>query len=248
MLYSIDDMNPARNKYAIGTIILLAGISIHFRLAGLQAPIRKPTSLDHPDATAIIKLEFGLKHPEPRTWNGSAAASTGEILNTWGWHFSSPDRIDGTAAWQFEAREYNLSGQRYRTGFDLPGGVKVLPNGVYIALNAPDSAEIAIRGNHGDFSFRLSDLKSNGSMPFLGGDVRAVFTPPTRARTLSRGFRAADYSTAPLVSFHADRQLHRWAPSSHRVSAPKRRTEKCRLDFTFCLQGGNGGGVVNVVH
>ena len=183
MVYSIGDMNPARNKYAIGTIILLTGISLHYRLAGLQAPIRKPTSLDHPEATAIIKLEFGLKHPEPRTWNGSASISAGEILNTWGWHFSSPDRINGTAAWQFEAREYNPSDQRYRTGFDLPGGVKVLPNGVYIALNAQDSAEIAIRGNRGDFSFRLSDLKSNGSMPFLGGDVRAVYTPPTRALT-----------------------------------------------------------------
>ena len=32
-----------------------------------------------------------------------------------------------------------------------------------------------------------------------------------------------------LVSFPAYRQLHRWAPPSHRVSAPKRRTEKCGL-------------------
>ncbi len=52
---------------------------------------------------------------------------------------------------------------------------------------------------------------------------------PGFPRTLSRGFRPADYPTAPLVSFHAYRQLHEWAPSSHRVSAPKRRTEKCRL-------------------
>ena len=48
-------------------------------------------------------------------------------------------------------------------------------------------------------------------------------------RTLSRGFRPASYPAKPLVSFHAYRQLHRWAPSSHRVSAPKRRTEKCGL-------------------
>ena len=52
---------------------------------------------------------------------------------------------------------------------------------------------------------------------------------PGFLRTLSRGFREANYSTAPLVGFHAYRQLHRWAPSSHRVSAPKRRTEKCGL-------------------
>ena len=47
---------------------------------------------------------------------------------------------------------------------------------------------------------------------------------PGFPRTLSRGFCPADYPTAPLVSFHAYRQLHGWAPSSHRVSAPKRRT------------------------
>ena len=52
---------------------------------------------------------------------------------------------------------------------------------------------------------------------------------PGFLRTLSRGFREADYPAAPLVNFPADRRLHRWAPSSHRVSAPKRRTEKCGL-------------------
>ncbi len=49
---------------------------------------------------------------------------------------------------------------------------------------------------------------------------------PSFLWTLSRGFRPADYPAAPLVSFHAYRQLHGWAPSSHRVSAPKRRTVK----------------------
>ena len=35
-----------------------------------------------------------------------------------------------------------------------------------------------------------------------------------------------------LPSFHAYRQLHAWAPSLHRVSAPKRRTEECGLTET----------------
>ena len=61
---------------------------------------------------------------------------------------------------------------------------------------------------------------------------------PGFLRTSSRGFREADYPTKPLVSFHAYRQLHRWAPSSHRVSAPKRRTEKCWLAALRRATGG----------
>ena len=52
---------------------------------------------------------------------------------------------------------------------------------------------------------------------------------PSFPRTLSRGFRPASCPTRLLVSFHAYQQLHGWVPSSHRVSAPKRRTEKSGL-------------------
>ena len=52
---------------------------------------------------------------------------------------------------------------------------------------------------------------------------------PSFPWTLSPGFRPANCSATLLVSFPAYRQLHRWVPSSHRVSAPKRRTEKSGL-------------------
>ena len=219
MVYSIDDMKTARNRYAVSALVLFAGISLHLRLAGLQAPLTRPTSLDHSDVTAVIKLEFGLKHPEPRTWSGSASTSAGEILAVWGWHFSSPDRIDGTAAWRLDTREYNPRGQRYRAAFDLPRGVRILPNGVYIALNAPGTAEVTISGNHGDFSFRLSDLKSKGGMLFLGGDVRAVFTPPVRA--LTRG--EANQHDFPSIAALGDDLFVAWGRLRANRSGPRRR-------------------------
>ena len=52
---------------------------------------------------------------------------------------------------------------------------------------------------------------------------------PGLLQALSGGFHPARYSAAWLVSFHACRQLHERAPSFHRVSAPKRRTEKYGL-------------------
>ncbi len=63
--------------------------------------------------------------------------------------------------------------------------------------------------------------------------LTARYGPPACSpgfpRTLSRGFRPASDPAKPLVSFYACRQLHERAPSSHGVSAPKRRTEKCGL-------------------
>ena len=59
--------------------------------------------------------------------------------------------------------------------------------------------------------------------------LRPAGLPPSFPWTLSPGFRETDYPATLLVSFPAYRQLHRWDPSSHRVSAPKRRTEKGRL-------------------
>ncbi len=63
--------------------------------------------------------------------------------------------------------------------------------------------------------------------------------PPSFPWTLTRGFRPASCPTAPLVSFHAYRQLHGWVPSSHRVSAPKRRTEKSALDRQVLRNAGS---------
>ena len=71
---------------------------------------------------------------------------------------------------------------------------------------------------------------------------------PSFPWALSRGFRPADYPTKPLVSFHAYRQLHGWAPSSHRVSAPKRRTEKCGLAPGAAVWGGVAGNLQPCPH
>ena len=49
IVYAIYDIKTTRNRYAIAAVILLAGIGFYLRLAGLQAPVTRPTSLDHPD-------------------------------------------------------------------------------------------------------------------------------------------------------------------------------------------------------
>ena len=120
--------------------------------------------LDHSSATAVVKLEFGLKHAQPRRWRGSVSVSSGEVLSAWGWNFSHPDRIEGQSGWDFQARLFSPPEALYRPREELHKGVQILPNGVYLSVKAPETAELSVKTNHGDFSFRLSELKKAGRL------------------------------------------------------------------------------------
>ena len=171
-------------RYRFLAILLVFAAAFIFTfqsgLTGFQAPL---TSLDQPDASGIVKLEFGLLAQEPRLWAGKITSSQGEVLSTWGWHFVLPDRIDGVNGWSLTTRLYNGHQARYPHRESLPSGFPVLPNGVYVAVKAPETATLSVTTNNGDFGFRLSELKAAGRMAFLGGDASAVYSPPTRSLT-----------------------------------------------------------------
>lgn len=141
------------------------------------------TVIDHPEAQSVVKLEFGLRATEPMRWTGRAEVSQGSILSTWGWHFIRPDRVVGTNGWDFEARGFSPPDGAYRLGHQLPQGITILPNGVYMSVDAPESAELSVETNRGDFSFSLADLSAKGRLEFLEGDVAAVHSPAVRALT-----------------------------------------------------------------
>ena len=173
--------------------------------AGLWSPLRADghiTALDDPDASAVVKLEFGLRHPEPREWSGAVATSSGEAPTLWGWQFTRPDRIEQGGRFRFQVREFNPADAAYGTPYNLPTGRTVLPNGVFVSLNARETARISVTTNHGDFEFELGGLRGAGRMMFLDGDVAAVYTPPVRALTRGEAsqhdFPAATYVNGEL--------------------------------------------------
>lgn len=141
------------------------------------------TVIDHPEATRVVKLEFGLRATAPLRWTGSADLSQGRILSAWGWHFNRPDRIIGADGWDFEARAFSPEDGAYRLRQRLPRGITVLPNGVYLSVDAPQSAVLSVETNRGGFEFSLADLDAEGRLEFLEGDVAAVSAPPVRALT-----------------------------------------------------------------
>ena len=141
------------------------------------------TVIDHPSAQRVVKLEFGLMDAEPAQWTGRAAVSTGTIHSTWGWHFNRPDRIVGAAGWDLYTRAFNPEGAPYRFRTDLPGGTRILPNGVYLSVEAPPSDRLSVMTNHGDFEIGLAELDARGRLEMLGGKVAVVAAPAVRALT-----------------------------------------------------------------
>ncbi len=181
------------HRTAIAAAALLA-LTAPRGAEGVETP---RTVIDHPTANRVVKLEFGLRATEPLRWTGRAAVSAGTIHSTWGWHFNRPDRIVGASGWDFEAREFSPQDAGYRLRIELPQGVPILPNGVYLSVEAPPTASLSVQTNRGEFEFGLAELDSKGRIEFFGGEAAAVGAPA--ARPLTRG-EASQHDLPAAVS------------------------------------------------
>lgn len=141
------------------------------------------TNLDDEGADAVIRLEFGLRHPAPRDWEGAVSAVRGEVLTLWGWHFSRPDRVGEQGRFAFRVRKFSPEEATYQPPYELPQGRMVLPNGVLASLASSAATQVRVETNHGDFQFDLIELRAAGRLTFLEGDAAAVYTPAVRALT-----------------------------------------------------------------
>ena len=168
-------------RFRVVISVVVAGLVAAFWTAtGIETPT---TVIDHPAANRVVKLEFGLRSTEPLRWTGKAAVSPGEIHSAWGWHFNRPDRIVGASGWDFEARAFNPRDGAYRLRTELPDGIEILPNGVYLSVDAPAAAVLSVETNRGEFEFKLADLDATGRLQFLEGEVAAISAPAVRALT-----------------------------------------------------------------
>ena len=137
------------------------------------------------------------------------------MLAAWGWHFSRPDRIEGADGWSLETRLFRPPDAPYRPPYDLPHSVAVLPNGVYLAVEASAGAQLSVHTNHGEFSLALAELASKGRIEFFDGDVHAVHTPPVRA--LTRG--EASQHDVPAAAAIGDELFVAWTTYHNEANA-----------------------------
>ena len=167
--------------------------------ATLLLAIDTPTTvIDHPTANVVVKLEFGLRATEPQRWTGQATVEPGSVQAVWGWHFDRPDRVIGASRWDLEARWNSPPDALYRQRSELPGGTKILPNGVYLSVEAQPSSTVSVNTNRGDFSFTLAELEQRRRIEMLDGKVAASVAPAVRA--LTRGEASQhDYPAAAMT-------------------------------------------------
>ncbi|MEO7650927.1 MAG: DUF3604 domain-containing protein, partial [Bryobacteraceae bacterium] len=155
------------------------------------------------EATAILKLEWGLGAAGPRQIRGSIGASQGEVVALWGSHFAKLDRTLSKTEWEFNTRSFSPRGELFGNQEKAPPGATILPNGVFAAVKSPDSATLTVKTNTGDFSFRLAELRSAGRLEFLDGDVAVSITPAvhhlTRGEASSHDFPSLAVSGDDLV-------------------------------------------------
>ena len=218
---------------------------------GIETPT---TVIDHSSTQRVVKLEFGLRAAEPAQWTGRAAVTTGTIHSAWGWHFNRPDRIVGTAGWDLHTRAFNPEGTPYRLRTDLPGGVRILPNGIYLSVEAPASDRLSVTTNHGDFELELAELDARGRLEMLAGDVAVVAAPAIRA--LTRG--EATQHDYPAALATADGLFVAWTAFHNEANTlylAHRRDEEWRTyrvtpswgDFFGTALAGDGRGRVHVI-
>jgi hypothetical protein len=191
-----------RNWLPVMIVAAIGGLLVvQTRVRAWQPQAEEPAD----SAAESIRLEFGIGGALARQWTGEVSAVHGEILRLSGWHFLHPDRVIATKGFEFETRIYAGEAGAFREpATDLP--VPVLPNGVLLTLRTGDGAEVAVHTNHGDFRFRLADLKAAGRLPFLNGDVDAVYTPAPRP--LTQG--AASQHDFPSIASGAGREVAAW--------------------------------------
>ncbi len=168
------------------------------RATPLPAIDTPTTVIDHPTANVVVKLEFGLRATEPQRWTGQATVEPGSVQAVWGWHFDRPDRVIGASGWDLEARWYSPPDALYRQRSELPGGTKILPNGVYLSVEARPGSTVSVNTNRGDFSFALAELEQTRRIELLDGNVAASVAPAVRA--LTRGEASQhDYPAAAMT-------------------------------------------------
>lgn len=168
---------PARAR------LICFAASACLQVAPLLAIDTPSTVIDHPTANVVVRLEFGLRAIEPQRWTGQAEVEAGSVQAVWGWHFDRPDRIIGSSGWDLETRWYSPPDARYRQREELPGGIKVLPNGVYLGVEARPGAVVSVQTNRGDFSFSLAELRQKRRIEVLDRNVAASVAPAVRALT-----------------------------------------------------------------
>ncbi|MEP7365285.1 MAG: hypothetical protein ABI972_18685 [Acidobacteriota bacterium] len=156
-------------------LLLWQGLPPRFTQAAAQAQPAEPTT---------ILLRLGEKAAKMERWDGKVTVSGGTIAGLSSRHFSAGDEITGTSGWKARTREdavalwSDIHYTEMRPGSVPP--VYHLPVGVYLRVDGPSSARVAVETSQGNFDFELARASEQG-LPLLDGRVIAQRVPSVEA-------------------------------------------------------------------
>jgi hypothetical protein len=198
-------------------LIVLAVIGLTTASAQKDAkPAAESTTLDPKVVT--VRLLLGVGEAQASDWTGKVKIDKGEVVGLEGWRFRQNDEVQGTSGWDARTRLTKAAAKKKAAAAakkgDGPaakkkgqfaaakkkgagagfGGGAVSPNGVFVALKAPDDARLTIETAQGNFNVPLADVADGSIQKYLDGKVEAQLVPT--AATLYDGSDQEDFPAA----------------------------------------------------
>ena len=145
------------------------------------------------DDVVSVRVRFGVTDTEPRSWNGSVEASSGDVLAVRNWSVHPSESVDG-ASWTMATRPGMNYPRRVYQWEDPKGTVTYLHHpGIVVDVAARSGTRLAFSTPQGDFDLRPNDLRVGEAFSFLDGAVLADRVAP--AEPLSSPDVENDFAT-----------------------------------------------------
>ncbi len=232
----------------------LLGFSI---VQGQKPEVAKPEKAALDTKTVTVRLLMGVGITTAEDWGGKVALDKGEIVAVEGWRFRQDDRVAGRAEWEAktrvakqaaankkkaaqakknntQAKKNNVQAKKNVAKGQVPAGAAV-PNGVFVALKAPEDATLSVETRQGNFEVKLADLAAGAARSYLEGKVAAQIVPTGVAL-----YDGADQEDFPAAA--ADPQGNSWvAFVTHTARGPDRLqplTERPKKFESYVPEGG----------
>jgi hypothetical protein len=145
-------------------------------------------------SVASVRIRFGVTDAQPAPWDGDFTVDGGESLGLRIWHPRPGDRVEGNTRFTVSTRPgpiFTLRPVEEEPPF--PQEKYLWHAGVIADIKSASSARLTVRTKQGQFSFRLADIATGRSSPFLNG--RVVVDRVATAQKVSSADQQADFAT-----------------------------------------------------